>query len=390
MTADLATLASSLVFRLRAAGVAADPRGAAALTAALPDVLAAPGDRRSRLYWTGRVTLVRDPRDFPAYDQVFADLIGTSPDSGPPAPSRRVAAHHAVPDARQAARSGGGVPWVTRPRHTADGTEGREGRALPVPAPGKRTRAAPAGFDDLDERALADLAARLRAAAHRRRSRRAEPGGHGRVDLRRTAHRWRHTGGEPLHLVRTRPRHRPRRLVVLCDVSESMRPYVTAFLHLMRAASEAAGETFAFGTTLTRLSPALRRRSPAEAVAEASALVGDRYGGTRIASSMRVLLRSRHGELLRGAVVVVASDGWDTEPPERLAAQMARIARRAHRVVWVNPRAGEPGYRPLAGGMAAALPHCDAVLPAATLADLARVVDELSSTVSRRRLDGTS
>lgn len=395
MTADLATLASSLVFRLRAAGVAADPRGAAALTAALPDVLAAPGDRRSRLYWTGRVTLVRDPRDFPAYDRVFADLTGTppdreQPDRGQQEPPRRAAAHQAVPDARPAAESEGGVPWVTRPRHTADGADGQEGRALPAPAPGKRTRAAPAGFDDLDERALAVLAARLRDAAHRRRTRRREPGGHGRVDLRRTAHHWRRTGGEPLHLVRTRPRHRPRRLVVLCDVSESMRPYVTAFLHLMRAASVVAGETFAFGTTLTRLSPALRRRTPAEAVAEASALVGDRYGGTRIASSMRVLFRSHHGELLRGAVVVVASDGWDTEPPARLAAQMARIARRAHRVVWVNPRAGEPGYRPLAGGMAAALPHCDAVIPAATLADLAGVVDELSSTVSRRRRDGIS
>ncbi|OAP26373.1 VWA domain-containing protein [Amycolatopsis sp. M39] len=394
---DLAALASLLLARLREAGVAADPRGAAALTAALPGVFAAPGDRRSRLYWTARVTLVCGPGDLAAYDRVFDDLVGV-PSGGSPAPgatlaaTRPAAARRAVPNAPAGTETEGAVPWVTRPRQTAAGGPGRpDGRAVPVPAPGwAAARAAPASFDDLDERMLADLGARLRDAAHRRRTRRREASRYGRLDLRRTARRWRRTGGEPLHLVRTRPRHRPRRLVVLCDVSESMRPYVTAFLHLMRAASVEAGETFAFGTTLTRLSPALRRRTPAEAVAEASVLVGDRYGGTRIASSLRTLIRSPHAELLRGAVVVVASDGWDTDPPERLAAEMARIARRAHRVVWINPRAGEPGYRPLVGGMAAALPHCDSVLPAATLAELAGVVDELSSTASRRPRGGTS
>jgi uncharacterized protein len=394
---DVADLAALLVTRLRAAGVAADPRGAATLAAALPGVLAAAGDRRSRLYWTARVTLVRDHRDLATYDQVFADLVGFGPGRAPapgtpPVGRGQAAAHRAVPDVRPVAETEGGLPWATPPRHTAADPRrpgGPEVR-LPMPAPARDRRAAPASFDDLDERALAELGARLRQAVHRRRTRRLTVGGGGRLDLRRTAQRWRRTGGEPLHLVRTRPRRRPRRLVVLCDVSESMRPYVTAFLHLMRAASVEAGETFAFGTSLTRLSPALRRRTPADAVAEASALVGDRYGGTRIGASLRTLVRSHHRELLRGAVVVIASDGWDTDPPELLAAQMARIERRAHRVVWVNPRAGQPGYRPLAGGMAAALPHCDVVLPAATLAELADVVDELSSTASRRRRDGTS
>lgn len=441
---DLAALVSMLVARLRAAGVATDPLGASALAAALPGVLAAPGDRRSSLYWTARITLVRDPRDFDAYNRVFEDLVGVRPDADISKSGRRMtrlrepsavhrgesdvgrraatagdvlrsthppvsetagrvpwttrlrhlsAAHQAGADARLPAETAGGVPWATRSqRPAADRSGGREVPVL-VPAPGRESRVEAVPFGGLDELALADLVARLRAAARhrpRRRTRRFEVGGSGRLDLRRTAHRWRRTGGEPLHLVRVRQRRRPRRLVVLCDVSESMQPYVTAFLHLMRAASMDKGETFAFGTTLSRLSPALRRRTPAEAVAEASALVGDRYGGTRIAASLRTLLRSHHGELLRGAVVVVASDGWDTDPPQQLAAHMARIARRAHRIVWVNPRAGEPGYRPLAGGMAAALPYCDAVLSAATLDELPQVIDELSSTTSRRQRDGTA
>ena len=383
---DLAALSAALLDKLRAAGVSADPRGAAALAAALPSVLAAEGDRRSRFYWTARVTLVRDPRDLAAFDRVVGDLIGA------PAPEPAPIARHSDPRT-EAGRSLAPadvsttelphpLPWAMRPRAEKSGdAHGRETPVL-VPAPGSgHTPIAPEPFDELDEHLLADLAKRLREATHRRprrRTRRPEVGGRGRLDLRRTAQRWRRTGGEPMHLVHTRPSRRPRRLILLCDVSESMSPYVTAFLHLMRAASLDRAETFAFGTSLTRLSPALRRRTPSEAVAEASAAVADRYAGTRIASSLRALIRSHHGELLRGAVVVIASDGWDTDPPEQLAAQMARVARRAYRVVWVNPRAGEPGFQPLAAGMAAALPCCDTLLPAATPADLADVVEALS------------
>jgi uncharacterized protein with von Willebrand factor type A (vWA) domain len=105
--------------------------------------------------------------------------------------------------------------------------------------------------------------------------------------------------------------------------------------------------------------------------------VGDRFGGTRIATNVEALLRSRHGQGTRGAIVVVASDGWDTDPPERLARAMGRLRRRAFRIVWMNPRAGAPGFVPRVAGMAAALPYCDALPPADTFASLARVVDHL-------------
>jgi uncharacterized protein with von Willebrand factor type A (vWA) domain len=167
-------------------------------------------------------------------------------------------------------------------------------------------------------------------------------------------------------------------VVLLCDVSQSMQAQATAYLHLMRALAVGwNAEVFAFATRLTRLTGSLTRRSPAEAIAAATAAVSDRFGGTRIAGNLEQLLSGRHGGLLRGAVVLIGSDGWDSEPPERLARAMARLHRRAHRVVWMNPRAAAPGFQPRVATMAAALPHCDDFLPADTFAGLAAVIEAL-------------
>ncbi|MGY4682749.1 VWA domain-containing protein [Micromonospora aurantiaca (nom. illeg.)] len=105
----------------------------------------------------------------------------------------------------------------------------------------------------------------------------------------------------------------------------------------------------------------------------------DRFGGTRIATNLRGLLASPHGDAVRGAVVLIGSDGWDSDPPAELAAVMARLSRRAHRIVWLNPRAGAPGFAPLVAGMAAALPYCDRLLPAATFRDLLDAAGQLQS-----------
>ena len=204
--------------------------------------------------------------------------------------------------------------------------------------------------------------------------------------MRRTVARARRTGWEAIALERESPVIRPRRLVMVCDVSQSMQPYATAYLHFMRAAARATdSETFAFGTTLTRLTPVLGRVSPDEAIAQASLKVTDRFGGTRIAASLGELLRSRHGNALRGAVCIIASDGWDSDPPDELAAQMARLSRRAHRVIWLNPHAAEAGFEPLTGGMAAALPYCDEFLPAHTVAGLADVIEAITNKTPRTR-----
>jgi uncharacterized protein with von Willebrand factor type A (vWA) domain len=150
-----------------------------------------------------------------------------------------------------------------------------------------------------------------------------------------------------------------------------MQAQAAAYLHLMRAFTTVAdAEAFAFATGLTRLTQALRQTSPRQAIAQATEAVTDRFGGTRIAANLSALLDSHHGNTLRGALVLLASDGWDSDPPDRLATAMARLRRRAHRILWLNPRAGAPGFTPRVAAMAAALPFCDAMLPAATFADL--------------------
>jgi uncharacterized protein with von Willebrand factor type A (vWA) domain len=168
-------------------------------------------------------------------------------------------------------------------------------------------------------------------------------------------------------------------VVLLCDVSQSMQAQAAAYLHLMRAfAAVTDAEVFAFATTLTRLTVVLRHTSAAAAVARAGEIVTDRFGGTRIATNLRALLASHHGNAVRGAVVVIGSDGWDSDPPTELAAVLARLRRRAYRIIWMNPRAGAAGFAPEVGGMAAALPFCDRLLPAGTFDDLARVVEEIA------------
>jgi uncharacterized protein with von Willebrand factor type A (vWA) domain len=175
--------------------------------------------------------------------------------------------------------------------------------------------------------------------------------------------------------------------VVLCDVSQSMQAHATALLHMMRATTLALGaEVFAFSTSLTRLTPVLAHRSPEVAIDTATEAVVDRFGGTRIATNVRALLRSRHGDSTRGAIVLIASDGWDSDPPEALAAAMGRLRRRAHRVVWLNPRAAAPGFAPLVGSMAAALPSCDRMLPAHTFGELAEALAVVATGLDRTRI----
>ncbi|WP_320775399.1 VWA domain-containing protein, partial [Streptomyces sp. CRN 30] len=252
---------------------------------------------------------------------------------------------------------------------------------LTVPLRLPSTRAGPVDtpFGGLGAREAALLGRRLEDASRQwpaRRTRRfaVRPGG-ARVALRETVRRARRTGWEPVRLVRTAPVRRPRRVVLVCDVSRSMQPHAVALLHLARAFALRAADTevFAFATSLTRLTPVLADRSAQAAVDAATRRVGDRFGGTRIAHCLGELLASHHGGAVRGAVVLVCSDGWDADPPERLAAVMARLRRRAHRVVWLNPRAAAPGFAPRTAALAAALPYVDLHLPADGFDALLRV-----------------
>lgn len=165
-----------------------------------------------------------------------------------------------------------------------------------------------------------------------------------------------------MSLARTRKGEKPRRIVLLLDVSGSMENYARALIRFLHAtvAGRARVEAFALGTRLTRLTRELSSRDPDRALAAAADAVSDWSGGTRLGEG----LRSFNDEwgcrgLARGAVVVILSDGWDRGEPGQMDEQMGRLHRVAHRVIWVNPLKASPGYQPLARGMAAALPHVD-------------------------------
>lgn len=387
---DLAAFAAALTHRLRNAGVVVSASGPGSFVAAMRELVPS---ARSQLYWTGRLTLVNRAEDLPAYDAVFEavfadailpmDPIARSATQGPSA--------SAVPATGQRNDSGpeaGGLPWATRPpslRGSSDDDD--DAAAIPDVLPSRIVARSDESFEKFDEADLRLIGMWLEQSLSRwpmRRSLRTEAHRHGgRIDLRATIRASRSTGWEPVHLARTRPRRQRRRVVLVCDISRSMQPYAAVYLHLMRAAAlRSAGfrpEVFVFSTTLTRLTAVLSHRSPEVALARANEKVVDRYGGTHLGRAVSELLAPPHGAALRGAVVVIASDGWDSDPPELLEHALARLKRRAAHLVWLNPRAAAPGFAPLAGSMAAALPYCDVFLPAHSLHGVRDLFDAIAA-----------
>ena len=206
------------------------------------------------------------------------------------------------------------------------------------------------------------------------------------TDMRSTLRLARRTGGDVFRLISRAPARRPRRLVVLCDISGSMEPYARAMIQLLYcAAGGASAEVFSFATRLTRLTPALARSLPGPALRKAGQAAPDWLGGTRIGASLREFndVYGRRG-IARGAVVVIVSDGWDTGDPQVLRREMERLSLVAHRIVWVNPRTKSASYQPLAAGMAAAWPHCDAVVSAHTVQALGQLTAALADPARRR------
>ncbi|WP_123028022.1 vWA domain-containing protein [Mycolicibacterium stellerae] len=385
---DLSAFAVALVANLRGGGVAVSAGGPATLVAAMHHI--APHSRTA-LYWVARLALVNRAEDLRAFDGVFDAIFDDA------FAARRIQPEDRSPLASGAAapgvgrRDGGtsesdGLPWTTLPTSMRSAEFSEDGIAVPDALPSRLVVRADEPFDRFDEddlRRIGTWLEQLSTRWPRRRSMSREVHRRGkRIDVRASMRSARETGWEVLRLKRTRARYRPRRVVLVCDVSRSMQPYAAIYLHLMRAAAlrqkGVRPEVFAFSTSLTRLTPTLSHRSAEVALARANAKVVDRYGGTHLGRCVAGLLAARHGSALRGAVVIIASDGWDSDPPDVLERAMARVRRRAAMVVWLNPRAGQPGFEPLAGSMAAALPYCDLFLPAHSIEGLGELFDALS------------
>jgi uncharacterized protein with von Willebrand factor type A (vWA) domain len=201
------------------------------------------------------------------------------------------------------------------------------------------------------------------------------------LDVRRMIRRSLRTGGDPVDRPLRARKDVPRKLVVLCDVSGSMDSYARAlllFLHAVVGTGRGV-EAFAFGTRLSRLTPELATRDPDAALDRCTEAVVDWGSGTRIGASLREF-NEVYGKraLSRGAIVLIVSDGWEREDPELVGREMAKLARAAYAVVWVNPLKGNPQYQPLAGGMRAALPYVDRFLPGHNL----RSLEELAAVLA--------
>ena len=201
-------------------------------------------------------------------------------------------------------------------------------------------------------------------------------------DMRRTIRRAVSLGGEPIERKFLRRDRRPRRLILLVDVSGSMEPYARALIRFAHATvvGRTRVEAFAIGTRLTRVTRELSSLDPDAALDAASDAVSDWSGGTRLGSTIRDF-NDQWGirGMARGAIVVILSDGWDRGDPQILSEQMERLHRVSFRQIWVNPLKHTPGYAPLAKGMAAALPHTDQFIEGHSFESLERLAEAVTA-----------
>jgi uncharacterized protein with von Willebrand factor type A (vWA) domain len=363
---------------LREAGLEVGP---ARLQDAVNALAALDVTARDDVYWALRCTLCSKFEDIEAFDARFDPFWRRWIDDDVPAaarPSPAASEEGGEPDAETARR----LELVSASDESPDETAGEHGRGSSA-----TERLLDLEFREYGPQEIRDarwLVERIARSLPLRRSHRLEAARGGRhVDMRRTLREAMRTGGHPLQRSWRKNRMTPRRTVFLLDISGSMAPYARPMVMFAQAAVSAGRsvEAFAFGTRLTRLTRHLGGTDPDRALAEVARAVPDWAGGTRIGESVAAFNAhwGRRG-ISRGALVIIVSDGWERGDPSLLRAELASLHRSAYAVVWVNPLAGDPRYRPVAKGMAAALPSADVFLPGHSLralTDLASVLEAL-------------
>ena len=387
---DLPPLVSAFSRRLHDAGVPIMPGRTADFARAL--TLVRPIARR-RLYWAARAVFVSDDAQVKAFDEVFFSVFGSGVESEGlvPEDARTVAT---PPDDRPVSdRTTAGRESSERDPHASvsssppgahDEDEESTEVVVPLAMASDEEVLGRKSFDALEPAELAQLyrlMSRLELATPLRRTRRREKGRHGEhVDMRRTLRASLRTGGDPIRLARRRRRVVRRRLVLLLDISGSMEPYARAYLQFLTCAAGSGpkAEAFVFATRLTRLTRALASRNPERAIQRAAAAAPDWSSGTRIGDALKAF-NDRHGRrgMARGAVIVILSDGWERGDPASVGREMERLARLAHRIVWVNPRVSAGDFSVRAGGMVAALPYCDALVSGHNFQALGEVAEAI-------------
>jgi hypothetical protein len=394
---DLAAVAALFGAVLRQAGLPVGPGRSERFAAAV--ALVRPPNRRD-LFSCALATLVSSKDQADILRAVFTEVFGPLEQDGLPAglPGPRTGPAGPPDQQAQQAKAAGGaqkrLEIISSAAENVDTEEpDDEDQQVLRPYLGSTVeRLAGTDFAELSDAELAQLAAAMRKitlAVPNRRSRRRDTRSGGRhTDVRSTLRQARRTGGHAFRLIKEESAVRPRRLVVLCDISGSMEPYARAMIQLLYcAAGGASAEVFSFATRLTRLTTALARTTPAVAIARAAQAAPDWHGGTRLGEALKDF-NDHYGRrgMARGAVVLIISDGWDTGDPEIVRQEMRRLSLVAFRIVWMNPRTKSASYEPLAGGMAAAWPYCDAVVSGHTLDAVSHLAAALADPVRRRAM----
>lgn len=346
---------------LRAAGVVVGTGDADAFCAAAACL--DPTDLAD-LYWGGRCTLVTRHADVPVYDEVFRQyFLGD-------APAAAVAELRQVP-------AGAAATFVVPSVEPGESEVAQESLGLAASTVDISRQRSFVSCTPAELAELRRILARLRLNPPRRRTRRLGPAPSGRVlDLRRMVRSSLRTQGEPVTLRWRERRLRPRRLVLLLDVSGSMAAYSRTLLQFAHTTGRSSRrvEVFCFGTRLTYLTRVLRTRSVDEAMRLAGETAADWEGGTSIGASVDAFVRgwARRG-MSRGATVVICSDGLDRGSVRLLVSSLDRLARLSHRILWVSPHGTARSV-----AMMAAEPYVDLVLPATVLRDFARLLPLLA------------
>ncbi|MFI6596787.1 VWA domain-containing protein [Nonomuraea sp. NPDC050536] len=342
---------------LRAAGVGADHERTQNLLRALDHLDVTD---RGEVYWAGRLTLCATPDDLPRYDRCFAAYFGGVRGRESRTAMTTVVRHTATLDAEGDGEQGDGEPIQA----VASGREVLRHRDV-------------ARLTEAERAEVYRMLSMLEAGRAQRRSRRYQSAHRGVLDQRRTI-REALRRGEVARLRRKAHTTRPRRVELLVDVSGSMAAYAETllrFAHALVRSEPRATRVYSVGTRLTAITAELRHRDPGTALNEVSRAIPDWSGGTRLGEELREYLTRNAA---RGAIVVIASDGWERGDPALLGEQMARLARQAHRVIWVNPHKGYEDYQPLTGGMRAALPYLDDLVAGHSLAAYEELSERLA------------
>ena len=328
-----------------------------------------------------RIHFARRREDLAILDRALVAFLGPAGEQGLPAPAPR------------ADRDEGVGTLATRARQLKvldDMEMGAESEEQEVASYSRGELLRQKDFDALDEDEMAEvrrLIRIMRLPAGMTRSRRMHPGGGDRLDMRRLLRRSLRFDGELLVFSWKSRSLRPRPLVLLCDISGSMERYTRLLLNFAYALKSASSrvEAFVFATRLTRITRMLRHHDVDTALSRVAASVEDWSGGTRIGEAIESFNRQYARRVLsHGATVALISDGWDRGDADQMRRAIAHLQRSCHRLIWMNPLMGAPGYEPLTLGLQAALPFVDDFLPAHNLANLEALGALLLGTAERR------